>query len=205
MCTLRAVAASTQICIRKTSLSSTVPRTVWVWGTPADKQAGCHTETARLDSASMTKTATEDLSWAQTVAAPLLKVCRCSQASCFLSQMLAKPQEGNTWVCYLGTSDLGPSIETLQNLVTHFGAQRDSLLDKLRIKLEQLKEVCLQESVSIQLSSQELPCCGGPTAFFAIWSTNENVFVSNVINFLPNKNVFVSNVTNFAYEIRKFL
>ena len=47
-----------------------------------------------------------------------------------------------------GTSDLGPSLETLQDLVAAFSAQRDSLLDKLRIKLEQLKEVCLQESVS---------------------------------------------------------
>ena len=47
-----------------------------------------------------------------------------------------------------GTSDLGPSMETLQDLVVAFSAQRDTLLDKLRDKLDELKEVCMQESVS---------------------------------------------------------
>ena len=44
-------------------------------------------------------------------------------------------------------------METLQDLVVAFSAQRDTLLDRLRVKLDQLKEVCLQESVSCLIST----------------------------------------------------
>ncbi|XP_075262645.1 uncharacterized protein LOC142354268 isoform X4 [Convolutriloba macropyga] len=60
-----------------------------------------------------------------------------------------------------GTSDLGPSMETLQDLVVAFSAQRDTLLDRLRVKLDQLKEVCLQESEITGMVPREYPLTPG--------------------------------------------